>query len=194
MRYDYDQRKAMEMIEQLGYRRGGDGVFVDTQNRKLAIDIQASAANAIQAKTMYPVADYWQRAGVTVTTLVIPPQRDSDRAFHAERPGFELPRQHMQNVLRSNYSRELSLPENNFRGTNRARYSNPEYDALFERYLVTIPWTERVGVSARIIYHATDRLPFMTLYYDAFPTCSADKVVNVTNGFTLWNAHEWDIN
>ena len=43
------------------------------------IGFQASNGNAIQVNTMMPVADYWQRAGVTVNTLVIPPQRDSDR-------------------------------------------------------------------------------------------------------------------
>lgn len=193
VRYEYDQRRAIQMIEGLGYTRLTDGWFYDSRDRKLSVPIQASAANAIQVNTMFPVADYWQRAGVAVATLVIPPQQDSDRAFRAERPGFELPRQVMDLVLRANSSREAALPENNYRGINRARYMNSEYDALLDRYFITIPWGERMEVLGRLAHHLTDQLPAMTLLYDVAPTLIEKRLVNVSNGFTLWNVREWDL-
>lgn len=192
VRYEYDPSRAAEMIEALGYTRRGDGWFYDANNRKLSIPIQASGANAIQMNTMFPVADYWQRAGVAVTTLVIPPQRDSDRGFHAERPGFELPRQFMDLVLRANSSREIALPANNYRGINRARYVNPEYDALLDRYYVTIPWNDRMEVLRKLIHHLTDQLPVMTLFYDVAPALIDKRLTNV-NAFSLWNVQEWDV-
>jgi peptide/nickel transport system substrate-binding protein len=193
VRHEYDPRKAVEILDGLGYSRRSDGWFYDASNRQLSVPIQASGANAIQVNTMLPVAAYWQRVGVGVTTLVIPPQQDSDRAFRAERPGFELARQVRDIVLRANSTREAALPENNYRGINRARYMNPDYDALLDRYYVTIPRTERLDVLGGMIHHLTDQLPLMTLYFDVAPTLIDIRLVHISNGFTLWNVQEWDV-
>jgi hypothetical protein len=70
---------------------------------------------------------------------------------------------------------------------------NPDYDALYERYLVTIPWTERVDVLGRIVHLFTDQLPFFSLYYDVYPTLAANRLVGVSNGANLWNVQDWDV-
>ncbi|MBM2812179.1 MAG: hypothetical protein HW416_2938, partial [Chloroflexi bacterium] len=62
VKYEYDPRRAAQIIDELGYTRGPDGVFVDGSNRKLTVQLRSSAAN--QGKMLLTVADYWQATGV----------------------------------------------------------------------------------------------------------------------------------
>ena len=70
--------------------------------------------------------------------------------YRATFPGFELTRQPAE--LQRYYSKEVPLPENNFRGGNRIRYVSPEFDGLLDRYFTTIPPRERARwVSGQIL-------------------------------------------
>ena len=90
-------------------------------------------------------------------------------------------------------SSEAALPENNFRGQNRVRYMNPEYDALVDRYLITIPMAERIDVVRQIVHHISDQVPILGLLYDAEPILVANRVPGVDANTKGRNAHEWDV-
>lgn len=199
VRYDYDPRRAMQMIEGLGYQRGADGFYRDGAGQTLSVEIMAGATIPINVKTMLAVADYWQRVGVGAEAMIVPEQRLRDREYGATRPGFETtttssdmrfpPRLH---------SREVPLPENSFRGSNNSRYASPELDALIEKYLVTIPTGERTDLIRAIIRHLTERVVPMGMFYDAQPTLLARRLANVAaptgeRSTIGWNAHEWGL-
>jgi ABC-type oligopeptide transport system substrate-binding subunit len=100
--------------------------------------------------------------------------------------------------LKSLHSSQAPLPENNFRVTgNNARYMNPEFDALIERFHVTVPMRERTEILGQLIYHIADQLPQLPLFYDAEPVFINNRVAKAA-GKTLrssqaWNVHEWDV-
>jgi hypothetical protein len=184
--------------------RSGDGFYRDARDPsgpRLAVELRTLASFDTSVKAIFPIADYWRRVGVQVEAFVVPEQRVADREYRATRPGFDMP-QVPRDVSRL-HSREIALPENNFRGANRPRYMNAEFDDLVDRYYVTIPWKERMVVLGDIVHHITDRVVAMGIFYDVTPTLIASRLVNVkagsgrgtgSDGVQIWNAHEWDAN
>jgi ABC-type transport system substrate-binding protein len=99
--------------------------------------------------------------------------------------------------LETNHSREARVPETNFTGSNRSRYSNAELDAIIDRYVTTIPFDARMDLARQIAHHVTENLPILPLIFDTWPGAVSGRMMNVTasqnNGMSTWNAHEWDV-
>ena len=198
VRYDYDLRRATQLLEELGYTRSPDGVIRDSAGRELVVPLQGTVGQEIQIKTMLAVADYWQRFGLRVEQDQIPAAARSDRARRSERPGFEIVRQGASpknfNIF---HSSQTPLPENNLVGDNRSRYQSSQLDALIERHRIAIPTPERLQVTREIIHHMTENLSNMGLFYDVEPMMVShrllDAVVGPQQGLALQNVHQWDV-
>jgi peptide/nickel transport system substrate-binding protein len=192
-RYPYDTDRAAQMIEALGYVRGPDGGYRDAAGQRLVVEVRTSQGDDLQEKSLFSTADYWQRAGVGVETVVVPTQRQQDREYRMTRGGFELYRQPDDLPLLADlHGSQTPLPENNFSGRNRSRYQDPEFNALLDRYFVTIPRDERMQVVGHIIYHISDRLTIMGLFYNSDPGAISNRLsVTGEHRRIAWDAHEW---
>jgi ABC-type transport system substrate-binding protein len=199
VRYDYDPTKAAQDFLEAGAMRGPDGGFRDFKGDLIpSLEIRTTAQLDTQPKTMLAVADYWQRAGLAVETVVVPSQRVSDREYRATMPGFELARQpNDTNALLRLHSSQVPLPENGFTGANRARYRGAILDALIERYAVTIPREDRLDALKLVIRHMTDQAIWLGLFYEIDPSLVSNRVKQLGGrGMTAtqsWNATQWDI-
>lgn len=195
-RYEYDSRRAGQMIEGLGYSRAADGFFRDTSNQPLAVELRTYTVDINQKATL-AVADSWQRVGVRVEPLVMSPQATQNNEYVFTYPAFLLQR-YTSDVsgLKNLYSARAPRPENNFRSGNVSRYANAEFDALLDRFFLTIPAADRIQVLGQILRHVADNLTQMGLFFDAEPTMMANQIVNVAarwpSSTQAWNAHEWD--
>jgi peptide/nickel transport system substrate-binding protein len=199
VRYDYDPARATQLIEGLGYRKSGDGIFRDTAGQMLGLPIWTTSETDIHLKTIFPVADEWQRIGITVDPQVLPQQRAQDREYRANFPGFLLWRQPNNIASLSRYHGSTTpLAENNYVGTNNARYLNPEWDAIIDRYFATVPKADRDQVLGQAVRHMTENLNVMGLFYDTEPSFIGNRLRNVAvikaDGQNMsWNAHEWTV-
>ncbi len=199
VRYEYDPRAAGQLIEQLGYARGADGMFARA-GQPLSTHFQSTILDVHQ-KALLPVADFLKQVGVASEIEILPPQRVDDRGYRATRPGFELVRtaNELSSYLSRNHGSQTPLPEDNFRRyTNKSRYMSAEYDGLIDRYFATIPWQERVDVLGQIVHHTTEHLIVMGLFYDVEPMVVADRLTNVEMrkaelSSPVFNVHEWDL-
>ena len=198
-RYEYDSRRAAQMIEDLGYVRGPDSGFRDARDQRLSVEIRTSAGDDLQEKAMFATADNWQRLGLGVETSITPPQRSRDLEYRSTFPGFDLksPPNDVRG-LRRLHSSQTPLPETNYGGGNSSRYISPEFDALLDRFAMTIPMQERIQVLGQVVHHIADRLILMGLFYDTQPLLIASRLHNVTiargpGASMTWNAHEWDV-
>jgi peptide/nickel transport system substrate-binding protein len=200
VRHDYDPRRAVQLIEGMGYSRGTDGTFVDSAGQRLAVEIRTSGAD-VTAKAIFVVADDWKAVGVATDPMIMPEQRRvPDREWVQTFPGFlsyRQPNAPNEWLLRL-HSNQTPLPENNFVGRNHPRYMNPEFDALIDRFYTTIPRQERTQVLGQLINHTTDLLTTMGLFYDVEPILVGKRLRNVAaqraNGSTpVWNADQWDV-
>jgi peptide/nickel transport system substrate-binding protein len=198
MRYDYEPQRAMRMIEDLGYARGGDGFFRDDAGNRLSVELRSTASTTL-SKAQLSVADYWQRAGVAVDAVPIPQQLVQDREYRARRSGFQMAGTTLDPQELTNFhSARIPRSDNNYIGTNDALYSSPEYDRLVDRYVVTIPEQERNEVLAQMAAHLAENLPLIILFYDVEPTMVANRLQNVRPrrqpATQAWNIHEWELN
>ncbi len=205
VRYEFDPRRSAQFLEELGYRKGGDGLIRDGTGLRLAIEFQTTAQNLIHPKALAIVAADWEQLGVGVEQVVIPIQRSQDAAYRASFPAFELSGGSIdvtsRGVLRY-HSTSTPLPENGFQNRgNESRYMNPGLDALIERYVTTIPWPARMDALAQIVQHQSEQVTLMGLFYRPTPTFLAARLINVTAGSAAgavrsteaWNAHDWDV-
>ncbi len=197
VRYDYDPRRSMQLIEGLGFSRGSDGVFRESGDERLTIDLR-TVKHDLYEKALFGVADYLRRVGLATNEVIVPPTRISDREYRAVFPAFRVI-ENPNDFRRLDRLRlsEVPLPENRFTGRNRARYANSDFDAMLERYFTTIPMQARAQAAAQIVHHMTDQLVWMGLFHQAEPTMIANRLQNVMARYPsstqAWNAHEWDV-
>lgn len=197
VRYPYDPRRAAQLIESLGYQRGGEGFFADAAGRRLSVQIKANAGDDLRRKILLAMADQWRQAGVDVDPFIVPQQRLSDSEFVANFPGFWITQRPNQLIRLSDlHSSQAPLPGNGYTGANISRYMNPEFDALIDRFAVTLSQEERTQIVGQIMHHMTDQMLIMGLFYTIEPILVNNRVVNVFARHSLathaWNAHEWD--
>lgn len=197
VRYEYDVRRATQLIEDLGFTKGPDGLFRDRANQTLTVYTQSSVGNDLQVKALYAVDDYWQRIGLAVEPDIVPAQARTDRARRSGRPGFEVQKQGASVSGLANYhGRERPLAENNYVGNNRARYQHDELDALIDRYLVTVPIAERLDGIRGIVRHMTEQLNVAGLIYDNSPILVSHRVhgaVVPQQGLAIATVHQWEV-
>lgn len=195
LKYEYDPRRTAQIIEGMGLSRGSDGIFRDERGQRMSIEIRTITSD-INTKTILAIGDYWQRAGVAAEPYVIPRQLAQEQEYRATFPGYELVRNAADRAgLNRHRMAQTPLPENGFRGNNRTRYMNPEFDALLERYFSTIPIAERAQLFGDIIHHMTDVALVMGMFYDVEPTAISKRLLNVTVGDhrETWTVINWDV-
>ncbi len=201
VKYEYDPRQAAQILQQLGYTKRPDGFLYDAAGAKLSVEIRIPLQNDIHAKTAAPVADYWQQLGVAVGQVPEPIQRALDREWRTQHPGFEIVERRnslLVGEIWRFHSSQVPLPENGFKATGyESRYRNSELDTALERYVTTIPMTERMEALGSVVHHLTDNLVQLPLFHGADPTLISNRLVNITargDAFTqAWNVQEWDI-
>lgn len=201
VRYEFDPRGALQIIEGLGYTRAPDRYFHDPANEKLSVQIYTAAQNDRNPKATAAVAGFWEQIGVGTEQVIIPIQRFQDVEYRAQFPAFEITATAGGTSARDlarYHSSSTPLPENQFRARgNASRYRSPELDALIDRYLSTIELSERREVLADIVRHQTENLTMMPLFYDVMATMVGQQLRNVTargdHHSEAWNAQEWDI-
>jgi peptide/nickel transport system substrate-binding protein len=196
VKYDYDVRRAAQLVEELGYAKRADGLYYDAAGEKLWAEVRTTADDDLKDSLMFAMADQWKSFGVDAQPLHIPRQQAQDLEYRINRPAFELTRQpddFSEASLRRILGRESALPENGYRGQNRTRYMSPELDGLIDRYLVTIPQAERMEIGRGIVRHVTENLPIMGVAYDATAMLIGSTVTGANAVDFTRNAHLWDV-
>jgi peptide/nickel transport system substrate-binding protein len=193
-KYEYDPRRAVQMIEELGYVRVEDGGFFDPTGQRLAVELRTGT----EEKAMFSMASYWQRLGVSAETVVRPAQQ-ADKEYLATYPGFRVDRHTADETWLVNFtSATAPTRENNWSGNNYGGYRNAEFDALHNRYTKTIPIPERLELVGEMAYRIADQAIGMGLYYDSLVACVGNRVVDFTipqyyGTQFVWSAYLWDV-
>jgi peptide/nickel transport system substrate-binding protein len=198
VRYEYDSRRATQLIEELGFVRGSDGFFRDGAGERLSVEARATAGDDTAERAVLVTGDYWQRAGVSTELFSVPSQRERDREFRSTFPAFDTRQSPSEpgRLIRFHSSR-VALPENRFIGENNPRYMSPELDSLLDRYFGTIPIRARNDALSQIMRHLSENVVQMGLFYNMEPTLVSNRITNLRGrhqaSTQAWNVHEWDV-
>jgi peptide/nickel transport system substrate-binding protein len=193
VRYEYDPRRAVQIMQELGYTRGADGLLRDAAGQSLPVQV-ASSTTDLYIRTALAAASYWKSIGVDSEPFTVPDARERDLEFRANFPAFEAVSSNSGIDSLSNLkSSELRVADNAYRGRNRSRYANAELDALIDRYYTAIPMRERNQVLGDIVHHMTDNVVYMWLFYNGHAMAIANRLVNVNAIQDTANSHDWDV-
>lgn len=193
VRYDYDPRRARQIIEtEIGLARAADSTVRGPSGQQLTLEIRNRGIE-IGTKSMFVTADYWKQLGLGAETVVVPTQRAQDRPYMATFPGFLLYNQPAEiDFLKRIHSSQTPTEANNFVGQNNSRYVSPELDALIDRHFVTIPRNERIDVLRQVSRLLTDQVLLLGLFYNPETALIGARLIGPAAG-PPWNAHEWDV-
>lgn len=193
VKYEYDPRRATQILEGMGYLRGSDGQYRDPMGQKLELELRTSATRDVSNKVLLAVADYWQKAGVGVDPSITPPALARDVDYRETFPAFEL----AQNPNDVSQLRSYGPDPTGRVRRGRNSYRNAEQDALIERLFVTISARERVPLLRQIVQHMTDQATVLGIFYGADPFLVGSRLANVgpgnQNTRMAWNAYAWDL-
>jgi peptide/nickel transport system substrate-binding protein len=191
VRYAYDPSLAAQLLEAVGYRKGADGLVRDEANQPVTLEIRNRGIE-IGTKSMFVAADYWKQLGLGAESVVVPVQRAQDRPYMATFPGFLLYNQPADvNFIKRIHGSQTPLPENGFVGQNNSRYMDPSFDALIDRYFVTIPRGERTDILREVVHQTTDQVLLLGLFYNPETTLISNRLLHVAAG-PPWNAQDWE--
>jgi len=190
----YDPTGAAQILDGMGLSRGPDGMYRDTDGQPLAPELRTRAGDDLQEKMVPAVADFWKQVGIGSTQNIFGAQVANDRQFRSTRPAFEVVRQpDGADALPEYLSNATPLPQNNYVGTNRTRYQNPDLDALINRFVTTIPLDARDQVLGQAIHLLTANVVVLGLDFIVDATMVDNRISGVDADNPAWNAQEWDI-
>lgn len=195
-RYPFDPRMGQQYMEQVGYARGADGTLRDASGRPLEVEIRTTGELDIHLKGISAMAADLRKGGMLINETIIPTLQAGDRPYRVSFPGLEMLRgPYGEDPLTTlNHSSRIPTPENRYSSGNYPRYSNPQWDALIEKYSVTIPRAERMRALSDVIVFLSDQLHQMSLFYDTQLVLSSNRLQNVDYlGALGQNSHTWDV-
>lgn len=197
VRYEYDPRRASQLLEEMGFRQGSEGMVRDPAGQPLAsLEIRASTARDMDQKLALAVIDSWKAVGVPAHTIV--PVRGAPRGYQATRPAFELTRRSAElDRLDRYFGPPLATAENNFAGSQLGRDGSPRFYALLDRYFTAVPRPDRLKAAGDIIHYMTDAVFLIPLIHDTEPHPISRRLNVLPRGLGensgVVDAEQWDV-
>jgi peptide/nickel transport system substrate-binding protein len=197
--YSRDPARAQRLLEEVGYRRGGDMIFTSQHGGRFESAIWNTPGGG-NAKENTIVADQLRSFGLPTEQYIVPASRLDDSEHRASFPGLSL----------TALTATLDFENARFRyrgptrtaplGSPRNGYENPETIVLVDRLQVTVPPDQRTLLQRKIMQVVMTDLPILPLYWDVETLTIRKGVVgpvartgrHVNYPLSTWNIADWD--
>jgi peptide/nickel transport system substrate-binding protein len=168
--YEYSPRKARSMLDDAGWTMGDDG-YRYKDGQKLSLQLMTTAGNKTRELVEAWLQEEWKKVGIEITIKNEPARvyfgetvRCSKFEALAMFAWFSAP----ENTPRSTFhSSNIPTDENGCSGQNDPAWVNKDVDALIDEIDVTFDHEKRVELIAKVLYHYTNEVPVIPLYYRA---------------------------
>jgi peptide/nickel transport system substrate-binding protein len=199
-RWAFNPEKAAQLLDQAGWKRGGDGLRVkDGQRMKI---LYQTSVNPVRQKTQAIVKKAFEQVGVEVELKAVnagiyfssdPGNHDSAAHFHADlqmytvTPGAPDPQTHMSQFV----SWEVASKANSWSGQNVVRWVHAEYDRLWKQAERELDPLKRAALFIRM----NDLLIEDVV---VIPIVRRNEVVAIGRtlrgmALTTWDSNLWDL-
>jgi peptide/nickel transport system substrate-binding protein len=197
-KYDYDPRRAQELLAEVGWRTTVDGgTLIDATGARVELIYETSPP---LQRTATITAPYLRAIGLGIEELVLSPAdaRDVKRviSFPAIMP-TNIPLTWEQNLGRL-YGPRCPSEGNRYTGFNSGCYQNPEHDATIDRLFTEIDPTAQRQLWRDLVKIESEDLPVLPVFFLIVATIFREGVTGVKgdsnprSGAT-WNVAEWDV-
>jgi peptide/nickel transport system substrate-binding protein len=201
-RWEFNLDKAAQLLEQAGWKRGSDGVRVK-DGRRMRVVFQA-VANLLAQKRQAVVKRALERLGIEVELKAInagvfsssdPGNPDTKNHFYADMQTWSLGTGFdPQASMRQFVSWEIAQKANNWAGRNIVRWSNAEYDQLWQEARTELDPVKRAVLFIRmndLLIEDVVVIPMVWLH-EVFAVSHSLRGLELSPwDLTLWNLAYW---
>jgi peptide/nickel transport system substrate-binding protein len=174
-RYTYDPRQAEQLLQQAGFSRGADGVWLTPTGQRFTLE-QWYLTGATNERDSAILVDSFRRIGIDASANEWGIQRTSqeERARTAGLFGGNIGK-----LPDKYHSRNVARAENRWMGSNRFGFTNPELDRIVDAYGATLDRTQRIEQIAQMERIALEQLPAIPTYWTAVVVAHATALKGV---------------
>jgi peptide/nickel transport system substrate-binding protein len=158
----YDPRMLQQLLEEAGFTRGPQSFYQEPGGEPFRVEYATDGGPTPERENAIYV-DSLRQSGVDVFTYVIPVAQLRDLQARALRPGLTMGG-FGGKALSLFTSAEIPRPENRWAGQNRAGWSSPEYDRVWQAFDTSLDPADRERYTAqmeRLISEDTGAIPTM---------------------------------
>lgn len=166
-KYPYDLRQSEQIMAELGFAKGPDGMYAGPGGRLTPEVLGIAEGQEGQETTI--VVDFLRRAGFDAQLKLVPSAliNNSDEmkaTFPAWRTNY-TPTNRSLGAERLLGSRAAGA-ENRWAGTNKTGWNHPEHDRLYDAWTKALDRDERNRLIVQIIRVENEDLPYIPLYFN----------------------------
>ena len=198
--YSRNPHLAQRLLEDVGFRRGPDGILVHQQTGERFETAVWNTRGGGHDRENSVVADQLRSSGIAADQYIIPTSRMDDSEHRASFPGTSVTsltaNLNFENSRLRYRAPRLTEPL----GNPRNGYNNREVGRLVDRLQVTVGESDREQLQRQIMQIALVDLPLLPMYWDVETMTIRKGVVgpggrsgrHVLYPLATWNIHEWD--
>ena len=197
-RYPYDQRQAHELLAQVGWRRAGDGSYLNAGGERVTVPLATSAGEQSEQEQAI-IAASWRGLGLDVEQQVRTTAEARENRLNSIFPGFSasaLPLTFENTTMRLHSSSCPSEPR--WAGPNHGCYRNADMDRMADALQIAIDPAQQRQLYRDLVKWQTEELPAYPLYFNVQALIFREGITGV-RGDTVprtaptWNVAEWDV-
>ncbi|MBM2811379.1 MAG: hypothetical protein HW416_2138 [Chloroflexi bacterium] len=197
-RYHYDPARAAQELADAGWRRAADGRALNATGDQVQFEVRG---DPVDSKETALIADNWRRLGIDITETISPVSLARNAEYKSKFPGAEpRARSTGDQIFASFDSREHSIPQNRWTGTNSGHYSNLALDQLIDRLYRTVDEREQGQVLREMGELMAADLPAIPMYYRTLFAAVGKSIRGLSNDYAstretggmVRNSHLWD--
>lgn len=167
--YPYSRRKAQGLLEEAGWKAGGDDGFRYKDGKKLSLTLMTTAGNKTRELVENYLQDQWKKLGVEIII-----KNEPARVFFGETvrkakyPHMALyawisrPEQTPKSTFHSSM---IPSEANSYSGQNSSGWSNKKVDQLIDALEMEFDANKRLAISNEITGLYTSEVPVIPLFY-----------------------------
>jgi peptide/nickel transport system substrate-binding protein len=200
-KYPNDLRRAEQLMGEVGYTKGPDGIFVSPTAGRFSQEL-GGLSEGQEAQDTTIVGDYLKRAGFDTRLDLIPaalrsgPEADEMTAtfsgLNTNNNSLTPPLLGMHKFTSAN----IGSAENRWRGTNKMGWWTPAYDRLSDAFNSTLDTKEAEGLMVQMVKLVNDELPTIPLYFNFSVMAHVGSLRGpeaATPSSTIYyNIHQWE--
>jgi peptide/nickel transport system substrate-binding protein len=196
--YPFDLSLAQQRLAQAGWTRTTQSELVhEPGGERFEVEVRAPPGLGGE-KMLATIASAWKSVGAQVELNVVPAARAADAEYRVTLPGVTVTGNIWDQFTTGALdSRQTATAANRWAATNRAGYSNPALDALYDRLAVTIAPADRLPVHRAMLEEAMGDVAFIPLFWVSAPVLALKEVRGIRgmwDNSNTWNIFEWSKN
>jgi peptide/nickel transport system substrate-binding protein len=194
-KYPYDPRRVEQLMSEIGYGKGGDGVYAHPQHGRFAAEFGTFQSPQNESE-MAIVTATWRQLGFDMKEIVYPAVQARDYHLRNTNPAFiAASGPPGERTLVEHKSAEIPKPENRWNGANRGGWSNPEFDRLADAFDATLDRVQRGQLVVQMARIFSEEAAVLSLYFNpsvtAYIAALRGPAIVAPTSDVAWNVHEW---